>query len=167
MNIKKFLIEKTKLTVKDWVFGGEDGLMVTFGAVLGMSAAISESNLIILAGLLATLSNAISMAAGDYLSTKSQAEISKHKEFKNPILSAIVMFLACLIGLVIILPFIFLDVSSARILSIALTIFLLFSIGIFKSMVSKRSWLRSGFEMVIIAMIAGILSYYVGTRFAR
>ena len=109
MSIKKILIKEIKLTVKDWVFGGEDGLMVTFGALFGMSIATNENNLIILAGLLANLSNAVSMAAGDYLSTKSQAEVHKHEGFENPILSAIVMFVVCLLGALIILPFLFVN----------------------------------------------------------
>ncbi|MEW6063110.1 MAG: VIT1/CCC1 transporter family protein [Nanoarchaeota archaeon] len=166
MKIKKFLIRETKLTIKDWVFGGEDGLMVTFGAVLGMSAAVNENSLIILTGLLVMLSNAISMAAGSYLSTKSQAQVLKHEEFKNPVLSAAVMFIACLFGAIIVIPFLFLNIQAARILSIVLTILALFGIGIFRGRLTKRSWIKSGFEMVIVAMIAGIVSYFIGRSFA-
>jgi vacuolar iron transporter family protein len=54
------------------VFGANDGLVSNFSLVAGMAGAGSSSTVILLAGLLA---GALSMAAGEYISVRSQREL--------------------------------------------------------------------------------------------
>ncbi len=61
--------------LREIVFGVEDGLISTLGIVTGVSGAAVGSNIIILAGLAGIFSGAISMAAGTYLSTKSERQL--------------------------------------------------------------------------------------------
>ena len=75
---KKFKIKKlsfdVKDTMRDLVFGMEDALITNLGLVLGVAAAGVLSVDVLLAGSAAMFAGMVSMAAGDYLSTKSQRE---------------------------------------------------------------------------------------------
>jgi VIT1/CCC1 family predicted Fe2+/Mn2+ transporter len=75
---KKFKIKKlsfdVKDTMRDLVFGMEDALITNLGLVLGVAAAGVPSVDVLLAGSAAMFAGMVSMAAGDYLSTKSQRE---------------------------------------------------------------------------------------------
>jgi vacuolar iron transporter family protein len=57
------------------VFGANDGLVSNFSLVAGMAGAGSSSQVILLAGLAGLLAGALSMAAGEYSSVRSQREL--------------------------------------------------------------------------------------------
>jgi len=75
---KKFRIKKLNFeirdTMRDLVFGMEDALITNLGLVLGVAAAGVPNVDVLLAGFAAMFAGMVSMAAGDYLSTKSQRE---------------------------------------------------------------------------------------------
>jgi len=64
-----------KETMKDVVFGSEDGLISNLGLVLGVAASGAPNEAVLLAGVASMFAGAVSMAAGDYLSIKSQKEV--------------------------------------------------------------------------------------------
>jgi hypothetical protein len=57
------------------VFGVNDGLVSNFSLVLGMAGAGSSPQVVLLAGLAGLLAGALSMAAGEYISVRSQREL--------------------------------------------------------------------------------------------
>lgn len=57
------------------VFGVSDGLVSNVALILGVAAAASEANSVIVAGTAGLLAGAFSMAAGEYVSMKAQAEL--------------------------------------------------------------------------------------------
>jgi VIT1/CCC1 family predicted Fe2+/Mn2+ transporter len=57
------------------IFGANDGLVSNFSLVAGMAGAGSSSQVILLAGLAGLLAGALSMAAGEYISVRSQREL--------------------------------------------------------------------------------------------
>jgi VIT1/CCC1 family predicted Fe2+/Mn2+ transporter len=61
------------------VFGLEDGIVSTAGAVVGIAAGSQNSHVVILSGTVLILVEALSMAAGEYLSSKSQREFLEQK----------------------------------------------------------------------------------------
>ena len=65
--------------IRSWIFGLEDGIISTAGLVLGVSVATHDASLVILAALAAAVPGAISMAAGDYLGSKSQREVQESR----------------------------------------------------------------------------------------
>ncbi len=66
-------------SVRETIFGIEDGLITTLSVVLGVSGAIAANRIIIVAGIAALVAEAISMSAGAYLSSKSQREYFERK----------------------------------------------------------------------------------------
>ena len=57
------------------VFGGSDGLVSNLALVMGVAGAAAEPGVIVLAGIAGLLAGAFSMAAGEYVSVKSQREL--------------------------------------------------------------------------------------------
>jgi predicted membrane protein (TIGR00267 family) len=61
--------------IRELVFGMNDGLVSTLSLVSGVAGAAVSRSVVLLAGIAGLLSGAISMAAGAYISTKSQREV--------------------------------------------------------------------------------------------
>ena len=73
------LAQRQRARASGWfraaVFGANDGLVSNFSLVAGMAGAGSSSRVILLAGLAGLLAGALSMAAGEYVSVRSQREL--------------------------------------------------------------------------------------------
>src|SRR5499425_2704446 len=61
--------------IGDAIYGVNDGLGAVFGIVSGMAGYTGGSEVVLVAGLAGTLSSALSMGAGAYLSSKSEREV--------------------------------------------------------------------------------------------
>jgi vacuolar iron transporter family protein len=62
-------------TIRAAVFGANDGLVSNFSLVMGIAGANAEPRFVLLAGIAGLLAGASSMAAGEYISVKSQREV--------------------------------------------------------------------------------------------
>jgi VIT1/CCC1 family predicted Fe2+/Mn2+ transporter len=62
-------------TFRAAVFGANDGLVSNLALVLGMSAAGLPTTVVLLTGVAGLLAGALSMAAGEYVSVRSQLEL--------------------------------------------------------------------------------------------
>lgn len=73
-----------------------------------------------------------------------------------------------LAALVPILPFTFqaLSCMHALIASIVATVVTLFGVGAMKTIFSRKNWLRSGLEMMVIGASAAAITYLIGTLFS-
>ena len=63
--------------IREAVFGFNDGLVTVLALAAGVSGAISENRIVILAAVAAAVAGTISMSLGAYISTKSQVEYYK------------------------------------------------------------------------------------------
>src|SRR5438034_2551925 len=61
--------------IREAVFGAQDGLTSVLAVVSTVGGATGDSYSVLVAGLAATLAGVFSMAAGEYMSSKSQREI--------------------------------------------------------------------------------------------
>lgn len=59
------------------VLGANDGIVSTASLILGVAAAQSSHNSIVIAGLASLIAGAMSMAAGEYVSVSSQADTER------------------------------------------------------------------------------------------
>ncbi|WP_461789513.1 VIT1/CCC1 transporter family protein [Pedobacter sp.] len=60
------------------VLGANDGILSTTSIAIGIAAATTDRNTILLAALAGLVSGALSMAAGEYVSVSSQADTENH-----------------------------------------------------------------------------------------
>ncbi len=60
--------------IKSAVYGGLDGIITTFAVVAGVAGAELQSGVVLILGFANLIADGLSMAIGDYLSTKSEQE---------------------------------------------------------------------------------------------
>ncbi len=85
------------------------------------------------------------------------------ERFDFPLKNAFTMFLSFIVGsLFPILPFVFFTDWTAAIVAIVLTAGALFIVGWAKAWYTKLNWLKSGLEIVLVGVGAGIIGYSVG-----
>lgn len=61
------------------VFGVNDGLVSNASLIMGMAGAAAEPRMLLLAGVAGLLAGAFSMAAGEYVSVRSQREVFEYQ----------------------------------------------------------------------------------------
>jgi vacuolar iron transporter family protein len=211
---------------KDFILGGQDGLVNVLGIILGLSIGTGDVKIVILAGLAAAFAEAVSMGAVAYTSTKVEVdyyysqekkekyEIEKYpqtekkeiyniyykkgfrgkllnqivqyiisdkkrwidimmkeeldlsKDFVNPIKSAIVVFLAALVGsLIPLLSFFFLPITSAVIFSLIISSIALFIAGAIEAKITIGNWIKKGIQLMIIGMASAGIGFLIGKLF--
>lgn len=84
----------SKSRIRELVFGMQDGTMSTVGLLAGMQGATDRRALVMLAGITAVFSGAISMAAGAYLAARAEKDIVDHERGKASTLAESEPYLA-------------------------------------------------------------------------
>jgi len=79
-------------SIREVIFGMEDGLVSTMGVITGIDAGTENSFIVVLTGFVVVCVESLSMAAGTYLSSKSLHQIERarvrklqHDITKNPL----------------------------------------------------------------------------------
>lgn len=149
------------------MFGIEDSLVSTTGLIVGVSAGSGSRTTILLAGIVAVTIEALSMAAGEFLSDEAVHELGGHKRVSDSALvSAGLMFVAySLAGLVPILPIVFFSYPSSIYVSIICAFIGLYILGYVKGRVVKVNPVKSGLKILIIGGFTAIVGVVVGYIF--
>ena len=149
------------------MFGFNDALVSTTGVIVGISTGTGDKQIVILAGIVTILVEALSMGSGQYLSSKSVHQLNKLDTVKVPIVSGLIMFCAYfLAGLVPLLTIIVTPISYARNAAIVAALFFLLILGYAKGKIVKVSPLRSALEVFIIGGITTAIGIVAGRIFA-
>lgn len=72
--------ERLSLSIREVVFGLEDSLVSTLGAVTGIAVGTGDRFVVVLGGVVVVVVEVVSMAAGSYLSSKSATELLIERE---------------------------------------------------------------------------------------
>lgn len=149
------------------MFGFNDALVSTTGVIVGISTGTSNKQVVILAGVVTILVEALSMGSGQYLSSKSAHQLDKSESFRVPVIGGLVMFGAYfLAGLVPLLSIIFAPMSYSRYVAIVAALTCLLVLGYVKGKVVGVSPFKSALEVFVIGGIATIIGIVVGNIFA-
>ncbi len=158
-----FRRSNSQLYIRSSIFGIEDALVSTVGLLSGVAAAGMEKEAIFVTGVVLVFVEALSMGAGNLLSEHSVEEAKDHREvpLKKSLLAGAVMFVSYFFaGFIPLLPYLFLSVSVAFWVSIALSLVSLFLLGAVFAHFFQISILRKGGEMIFIggaAIFAGVV----------
>lgn len=146
------------------IFGLEDSLVSTTGVVVGISTGVTSREFIILACLVTVAVEAVSMAAGQYLSERTIHQLDKHNEHRdNLVLGAVIMFFCYLLGgAVPVLPVLYFEGFGTVIFSLIFAFTGLFLLGFIKGKLVKVPATRSALEMLFIGGVATIIGAVVG-----
>ena len=103
----------------------------------------------------------------NFIENYVQKKLKIHpKKVENPIKNATAMFFAFSLGsLFPIFPFFISNSLFTMLLAFILTIIVLFLVGVIKVKFTKRHWFKSGMEIVLVGVGAGIFGYLIGFLF--
>jgi VIT1/CCC1 family predicted Fe2+/Mn2+ transporter len=146
------------------MFGLQDGLVSTTGVVVGISAGVSDKDVIVLAAFVAVMVEATSMAAGQYSSEKAVHQLDRTGRHTDSLLSgAAIMFVSYLLGgLFPIIPTLLLGRPEAQVVAVLAAFAGLFAVGYLKGKVVDQPPLRSAVELFVIGAVATIIGLAVG-----
>jgi len=83
--------------------------------------------------------------------------------FENPVKIGFTMGISFLLGSIVpLLPYFFLQSTTSLVVATTASIVFLFALGAFKTRITKRNWIRSGGEMLIIGMGSALVGYLLG-----
>ena len=153
-------------SVREIIFGLEDSLVSTMGAITGIAIGTQDRAIVVISGLVILAVEATSMAAGSFLSTET-SELANNKLSKTvsqkSIKAAGVMFVSYILGgLIPLLPYLFLKPSLAVLPSIFFSVVALTGVGLWAGRITGRAQWKVAVEMVIISITAAIVGYAVG-----
>jgi len=81
----------------------------------------------------------------------------------SPVRDAVTMGLSFIAGAVVpIVPYFVMDPTGGVLVSVGLTLAVLFGIGVVKARLTESSWWRSGLEIAALAAVAAVLAFGVG-----
>lgn len=216
--------------VRSIILGLNDGLISTFTLLIGVAAATlistGDNSFVILAGIAAMVSGAISMGLGEYISSKSEYKYIKNEKQKekaeielfpdeereevreilekwgvkgdhlnncvdditsnkelwldfltkselgldepeNPMIGAILTFIAFVIGAFIPLAPYFLNLGvTSLVISTIVSFTSLFIVGALKASITGEHRLKGALEMVLIGIVAFVASFTIGLYLA-
>ncbi len=149
------------------MFGFNDALVSTTGVIVGISTGTMNKQVVILAGVVTILVEALSMGSGQYLSSKSAHQLDKSESFRVPVISGVIMFVAYfLAGLVPLLSIVLFPMDYARNIAIVAALACLLLLGYVKGRIVKVSPIKSALEVFVIGGLATIIGIVVGNIFA-
>ncbi|MDD1679766.1 MAG: VIT1/CCC1 transporter family protein [Methanomicrobiales archaeon] len=150
--------EDRLLYVGALVLGLNDALVELTGTLAGLTLAFQDTRLIALAGLITGIAASLSMAASEYLSTKSEGGAL------NPFKASSYTGIAYLVTVfLLIAPYLLL--TDYRVSFLATLIFAILVIGIFTyyiSVVKDLSFRRRFTEMAAISLGVAFVSFIIG-----
>jgi len=153
--------------IRDIVLSANDGLVTTFAVVAGSLGASLSPSVVVILGLANLFADGISMSTGAYLGVKSEIEYEQKSGQKvklgyRPLLNGIVSFFAFgVAGFIPLISYVF-KFQDAFLISSLLVVLSLFTVGIFRGIVSNKHILKTAFENLLIGGVSAIIAFYVG-----
>lgn len=161
--------------LKAAVYGANDGIITTFAVVAGVSGAGLNPRIILILGIANLLADGFSMAIGDYLGEKAEADMKNLRHGENyhrfhPIwMTGLITFIAfVIVGSFPLLPYasaalgLNLEIRHQLFASILATGLGMFLIGSFRSIFSGGHWARNGLQTLGVGAIAATVAYLAG-----
>lgn len=156
-------MRSTTTYFRNFIFGVEDSLVSTVGLLSGIAIAGVETKTVLLTGVVLIFVEAISMAAGSFLS-EAEAEDLENSKHSLSIASGAVMFASYFVaGFVPLAPYVFADADSAFWYSITVSVCALFLLGAWSGRLSRKGILRSAIRMALVGGAAIGVGVTVGS----
>lgn len=151
--------------IGDFVYGANDGIVTTFAVVAGAAGALLSPGIVVILGFANLLADGLSMGASNFLAIRTEHELAKtRRELVTPFQHGLVTFGAFITaGVVPLLPYLFGFSSTQQFfISSFLAALMFFGVGAARTFVTKGSFLKAGFEVLLIGGVAAFVAYGVG-----
>jgi len=140
------------------VLGLNDALVELTGALAGLTLALQDVKLIALSGLITGIAASMSMAASEYLSTRSE-ETSKH-----PVRAAIYTGIAYIITVaLLVMPYLlFEDYILDLIITLSIAVIIIAVFNYYISVAKDESFRARFTEMAVLSLSVAAFSFVIG-----
>jgi len=140
------------------VLGLNDALVELTGALAGLTFALQDTGLVALSGLITGISASLSMAASEYLSTRSE------ESGQEPGRAALYTGIAYVFTVVaLILPYlIFANVFVSLVVTLIVAILIIAAFNFYLSVARSESFRRRFLEMAGVSLGVALLSFLIG-----
>jgi len=153
------IIEEERLKfVGSMVLGLNDALVELTGTLAGLTFALKNTRLIALAGLITGIAASLSMAASEYLSTRTEQENTRALKSSLYTGGAYVFTVACLV-----LPYlVFSNYMVSLVFTIVAAILIILVFNFYISVAKDLSFKERFFEMAGISLGVAAISFIIG-----
>ncbi len=152
--------------VRSSFFGIEDSLVSTTGLIAGISVGTADRNVVILAGAVAIAVEAISMAAGEFLSEEAEKDMSQGRDRANPVIGGLIMLISYAVaGMVPLAPILILDQAYALAGSILAALVGLFLLGYVRGKITRKSAMKQAIRVLVVGGVAAAIGIVVGVLY--
>lgn len=150
--------------MRSTVFGFQDALVSTTGVIVGVAAGTQDKQIVLLAGIVTIMVEALSMAIGQYTSEKTVHQMDKTGYHTDSlIVGALAMYISYFLGgLIPLAPILLFRLPESSIISIISSLVGLFVLGIVRAKLVKESQLRSAIEVLLLGGVATGIGLLVG-----
>lgn len=153
---------------RNFIFGVEDSLVSTVGLLAGVAIGGMPRETIFLTGVVLIFVEAISMAAGSFLSESSAEEYASQQErnTQRSRFAALIMFVSYFVsGFIPLAPYLLFATSEAFWISIGASLVSLFVLGAISAHLSKIHIIKNALRMAFIGGLAIAVGTLVGHMF--
>ena len=140
------------------VLGLNDALVELTGAIAGLTLAFRNTRIVGIAALITGIAAALSMAASEYLSTKTE------NNNKNPLKASLYTGLAYIITVIsLVLPFLLMsNYIQALIITFIIAVLIIFIFNFYTSIAKNLSFKKHFLEMLLLSFGVATLSFIIG-----
>jgi VIT1/CCC1 family predicted Fe2+/Mn2+ transporter len=148
----------------DIIFGANDGVITTLAVVSGVVGAALSTSVILILGFANLMADGFSMGASNVLSRRSDVENGTLPTLADATSHGIATFLGfVLAGVVPLLAYLLPWFEGDRFtVATVLALTTLFAVGAGRAFFTRRGWLVSGAEMLVLGALAAGVAYGIG-----
>ena len=147
----------------DLIFGANDGVITTLPVVAGVVGASLSPAVVLILGFANLLADGFSMGASNVLSRRSDAQSHELPTFAAAATHGVATFVGfVVIGIIPVLAYLLPWFGSRFAVATVLGLATLFAVGAGRDSFTKRGWLVSGLEMLLMSTLAAAVVYAVG-----
>lgn len=148
----------------DMVYGANDGLITTFAIVAGVTGAGLSMTVVLILGFSSLLADGFSMATSNYLAERTPVGSESQTRGGHATRHALATFVGFVApGIVPLLAYLLPVPDDQRfVIAAAMTLLMLFLIGVGRGLATGLPALRAGVEMLLVGALAAGVAYAVG-----
>ncbi|UCC33257.1 MAG: VIT1/CCC1 transporter family protein [Candidatus Bathyarchaeota archaeon] len=154
-------------------FGLADGLIMCLGLIIGVAEATSDSRFVVIAGIIGGFANAFGNSIGFFMSQSAERALQIHetadhgatirihskREISINTLCSFASTIAAV--LVLLFPFLLLEMNLAIILTFVIGTMISFFLGSYVGRMSGENFYKEGLKYAILAIVGAIISHLI------
>ncbi|UCB60416.1 MAG: VIT1/CCC1 transporter family protein [Candidatus Bathyarchaeota archaeon] len=154
-------------------FGLADGLIMCLGLIIGVAEATSQTNLVVITGIIGGFANAFGNSIGFFMSqsaeralqiheTKEHGSLTRIHSKKEVLINSFFAFTSTIAAtLVLLSPFTSFSMDNAVIITFILGIAMAFILGSYIGKTSHESPYKTGVKYALLAVLGAVISHYI------